>query len=217
MTERERSGHIRARLEGHGLRLPAKQLAAAELYIGLLTKWQRTVNLTGLALAPLADEAIDRLLAEPLLAARFLPDRPGLLIDVGSGSGSPAIPLKIARPAISLAMVESRARKSAFLREAVRHLELDRTDVITARLGEAGPGFLAAASWASIRAVRTDSELWQSISTLMKPDGRILWFRAQTTIQGAGDDSFRRHFGLEAVHPLIAAQQSELAILRSEG
>ena len=47
------------------------------------------------------------------------------MMDVGSGGGSPAIPLKLAVPRLSLTMVEAKARKSAFLREAIRHLGLE--------------------------------------------------------------------------------------------
>ena len=36
-------------------------------------------------------------------------------MDVGSGGGSPAIPLKLALPRLRLTMVEAKARKSAFL------------------------------------------------------------------------------------------------------
>ena len=43
-------------------------------------------------------------------------------MDIGSGGGSPAIPFKLAVPRLGLTMVEAKARKSAFLREAVRQL-----------------------------------------------------------------------------------------------
>ncbi len=56
-----------------------------------------------------------------------------LLIDLGSGGGSPAIPLKIARPEFALAMVESKGRKSAFLRDVIRQLSLSRAEVVTDR------------------------------------------------------------------------------------
>ena len=48
----------------------------------------------------------------------------------------PAIPLKLALPRLRLTMVESKARKSAFLREAVRHLGLENATVETARYEE---------------------------------------------------------------------------------
>ena len=50
---------------------------------------------------------------------------PTRLMDIGSGGGSPAIPLKLALPHLHLTMVEAKVRKSAFLREASRQLELD--------------------------------------------------------------------------------------------
>ena len=50
-------------------------------------------------------------------------------MDIGSGGGSPAIPLKLATPGSALTMVEVKARKSAFLREAIRQLGLTDTQV----------------------------------------------------------------------------------------
>ena len=47
------------------------------------------------------------------------------MIDIGSGGGSPAIPLALAVPGLRLLMVESKTRKSVFLREAVRALGPD--------------------------------------------------------------------------------------------
>ena len=48
------------------------------------------------------DEAIDRLLLEPLVAARYVPaTAETAMMDIGSGGGSPAIPLKLAVPRLS--------------------------------------------------------------------------------------------------------------------
>ncbi len=82
------------------------------------------------------DEAIDRLLIEPVLATKYLPAPDATVLDIGSGGGSPAIPMKLAAPGISLRMVESKTRKAAFLREVVRTLELDRTAVEAVRFEE---------------------------------------------------------------------------------
>lgn len=207
---------IRAQFDRHGLAVGLNQLSALEAYLGLLTKWNKTVNLTALNLSPLGEEAIDRLLVEPVLAAQFVQPAQGLLVDVGSGSGSPAIPLKIALPGTGLLMVESRARKAAFLREAIRHVGLEQADVEGQRLEQLTkqPSFHEAAAWVSVRAVRADPALWRAVSTLLAPQGRVLWFRATADETDSEDADYLATFELQSVEPLIPARRSELAILR---
>jgi len=195
-----------------------------ESYLGLLTKWNKTLNLTALKLDPLADEAIDRLLVEPVLATQFMSGiggqaARGILVDVGSGSGSPAIPLKISLPGMGLVMVESRIRKSAFLRDAIRLIGLESAEVQAVRLEQMvlEPRFRESASWVSVRAVRADSGLWQAISAILAPSGRVLWFRSQADAPEASDTGYLPAFQLEEVRPLIPERRSELAILSRRG
>ncbi len=85
-------------------------------YLELLLRWNRKINLT--ALDDL-DAAVDRLLLEPLAAVPHVNRQNGRLLDLGSGGGSPAIPLALSLPGLDLTMVEVKGRKAAFLREAV--------------------------------------------------------------------------------------------------
>ncbi len=55
------------------------------------------------------------------------------VVDLGSGAGFPALPIKIWAPHIHLTMIESNHKKAAFLREVVRALTLTDVDVITER------------------------------------------------------------------------------------
>jgi 16S rRNA (guanine(527)-N(7))-methyltransferase RsmG len=55
------------------------------------------------------------------------------VLDLGSGAGFPALPIKIWAPHIHLTMIESNQKKCAFLREAVRVLTLTNVDVIAER------------------------------------------------------------------------------------
>lgn len=190
-------------------------------YFGLLAKWNRTVNLTALVLDPPSDKAIDRLFVEPFLAAQLVEKQlvertatDGLLLDLGSGGGSPAIPLKIALPSLKLRMVEAKARKSAFLREAVRQLSLPDSDVLNARTEEllARPELHEAADLVSIRAVRADKRLWNTVSAFARPGACVLWFRSSADKDQ--DVVFFPSFLLESVARLIPADGSELAILR---
>ena len=174
---------IAERAEREGVQLSGTASAELGIYVGLLTKWNKTVNLTALPLDPLSDEAMDRLLIEPLIAAREARPSDELLIDVGSGGGSPAVPLKVAAPWLRLMMVESRGRKSAFLREVVRELRWPDASVETTRLEElAHRSADAKADLISLRAVRADADLWAVVGRLLRPEGRVLWFGAR------GDD-----------------------------
>ena len=73
-------------------------LTRLEIYYRLLSRWNTKINLTALPLEDLTDHAVDRLLIEPLAAARFVPESPLTWFDLGSGGGSPALPLKLVRP-----------------------------------------------------------------------------------------------------------------------
>jgi 16S rRNA (guanine527-N7)-methyltransferase len=55
------------------------------------------------------------------------------VVDLGSGAGFPALPIKIWAPDIHLTMIESNQKKAAFLREATRALKLTNVDVIAER------------------------------------------------------------------------------------
>jgi 16S rRNA (guanine527-N7)-methyltransferase len=145
-------------------------------YYELLARWNRKINLTSIENL---DEAFDRLLLEPLMAARYLPPGAKRLIDIGSGGGSPAIPFKLASPALELTMVEVKARKSAFLREAIRHLSLERTNVETARYEEllARPELHEACDVVSLRAVRTEARVLTSLQAFLRVGGALLLFR----------------------------------------
>ena len=58
------------------------------------------------------------------------------VVDVGSGAGLPGIVLAMARPDLSVILVEPLARRTAFLSEAVASLGLERTTVVRARAEE---------------------------------------------------------------------------------
>jgi 16S rRNA (guanine527-N7)-methyltransferase len=155
-------------------------LEPLEAYFRLLTQWNAKINLTALPLEQPTDEAFDRLLVEPLAASKQIPTHSAIeVVDLGSGGGSPAIPLRIARPHIRLTMVESKDRKSAFLREAVRLLSLDNAIVETARFEELGRTAARPfqADVVTVRAVKLDLDLFQTAERLLKADGRLFLFR----------------------------------------
>src|SRR5467141_3624638 len=162
MTSREFQERLSRRAKKANVSLTASVVDRLEAYYRLLARWNTKVNLTALQLEELTDSAVDRLLLEPLAAARWLADSPLVWFDLGSGGGSPAIPLQIVRPAARLTMVESKVRKAAFLREAVRMLRLENASVVNARYEDiaARASATGTADLVTVRAVKTGKELF---------------------------------------------------------
>jgi 16S rRNA (guanine527-N7)-methyltransferase len=166
-----------------GLEIDARRAEALVAYVRLLTRWNRRINLTALPLEPLRDEALDRLVVEPMAGATFVRSDDRTLLDIGSGAGSPAIPLKLGCPWMRLVMVEARARKSAFLREAIRHLDLPDSVVETRVFGRA-PADDRSFDVISVRAVRLDTRLTGAVAAALSPGGRVLVFGGQAGSPG---------------------------------
>jgi 16S rRNA (guanine527-N7)-methyltransferase len=179
MTFRAFRERLARRAKAAGLQVRPDVVDALETYLRLLTRWNAKVNLTALPLDEPTDETFDRLFIEPLAAARIVDDSWTPWVDVGSGGGSPAIPLKLARLKLDLILVESKARKAAFLREVVRELGLTGTSVETSRFEElAGrPDGQASTGLLTLRAVRIDQKLIKSMARLLRPGGRLLTFQ----------------------------------------
>lgn len=168
---------IQAGLAAANVEAGDETVVALGRYLDLLARWNRRINLTAFDLDAPTRHAIDRLIVEPLIAAPLVRADDRVAVDVGSGGGSPALPLKIAVPWLRMTLIEARVRKSAFLREAIRELRLADVDVETLRLGEDGrPALNGTADIVTLRAVRTHAELWRGISALTRAGGRVLWF-----------------------------------------
>jgi len=170
--------------------LPPSAVQKLQIYLELLAKWNRSINLTSLTLEPLEASTLDRLLIEPLVAAQFLTEWPetqssaspeSRWIDVGSGGGSPAIPLRIVRSEGTLLMVESRGKKVAFLREVIRELQLTQTTVEAKRFeAVASVGAAHLFNLITTRAVRIDQEFVGSMAQALRPLGVVLLFTSDT-------------------------------------
>ena len=187
MSESTRS-LLASRAELAGLAIPPALVDRLVAYYELLVRWNRKINLTSLS-DP--NQAVDRLLLEPVAAAPHLPAG-SRLADLGSGGGSPAIPLAIALNAPHLLMVESRSRKAAFLREAARAVDVPAT-VAAVRFEQlrATAAHRASADVVSMRAVRPDSETLALARWLSRAGGIVAYFgsTAETLNEWPGNRS----------------------------
>jgi 16S rRNA (guanine527-N7)-methyltransferase len=120
-----------------GLQLSGETQGRLLQYIALLTKWNRTYNLTAI-------REPSRLVSHHLLdSLAVLPHLHGAsMVDVGSGAGLPGIPAAIVQRQWRVALLDSNHKKGAFLRQAVLELKLDNVEVVTARAEDWKPARL---------------------------------------------------------------------------
>ena len=133
-----------------GLELAPGVLEQFGFYLTELKRWNARINLT--ALRTDRDIVVKHFL-DSLAVLPFLGDAPSLA-DLGSGAGFPGLALKLARPDLSLTLVEAREKKTAFLEYLVSCLHLTGVEVVQAHLTPAlarrwGPRFGAVISRAA--------------------------------------------------------------------
>ncbi len=100
-------------------------------YVSELYKWNDRA-----ALLSRKDEVrvVERHVMDSLSLLAFLHETEGsTLLDIGSGAGFPAIPLKLAAPKLTVAMVESVRKKTLFLNYLIGKLGLRDTYVLEDR------------------------------------------------------------------------------------
>jgi len=195
-----------------GVVLETELKGKLETYFRLLAIWNTKINLTGFNLSEVSPDALDKLLIEPLLASRHVASTATTMIDIGSGGGSPAIPMLLALPRLRAALVEAKTRKSVFLREALRALEMNSSEVITARYEEllARPDLHEAHDLLTIRAVRVEPRILMNLQAFIKPSGEMFLFRSGANGQTAMPTP---PLAFRVTLPLLESQASNLLIL----
>lgn len=211
MPEAELADRLRRRAEHARLAVDPEAARRLAAYVTLLLRWNERMNLTAL---DERERGIDRLVIEPLLAARRIPSASRSVIDVGSGNGSPAIPIRIARPGLFLRMVEAKGRKAAFLREAVRRLDLDGTAVESCRYETLRERceLRGAHDVLTVRGVRVEERAAGRLQEFVRPGGLLLIFCA-TGQPGLGSVSLSR-LRVEERLALSETSGSELVVIR---
>ncbi|GAA5784459.1 16S rRNA (guanine(527)-N(7))-methyltransferase RsmG [Chitiniphilus shinanonensis] len=115
-----------------GLALSSDQQHTLLAYVDLLAKWNKTYSLTAIR-EP--ERMVPHHLLDSLAPLPRLSGEAGCrVLDVGSGFGTPGIPLAIARPDWQLFLLDSNHKKTTFLRQVVVDLQLPNVTVLTERV-----------------------------------------------------------------------------------
>jgi 16S rRNA (guanine527-N7)-methyltransferase len=166
-----------------GVHLGRDQLQMFDIYLAELVEWNRLVRLVS---RTDAETVVWSHFMDSLSPCRYLVDGESLL-DIGSGAGFPGVPMKIARSAVDLDLVEARRRKANFLRNLVLRLNLERVTVHNRRIeaGESVGRFHTIVS----RAMASPQNWVPVALELLHPGGQIILMSSQALDPGKLKDN----------------------------
>lgn len=113
-----------------GRGLSGREVDAFTKYLTLIDRWQRVHRLVG-SVEPLW--LVENVLLDSLRFLQVLPATVQSIADLGSGAGLPGIPIKIVRPDLNVALIESRERRVSFLSTVIREIGLQDCRVVAGR------------------------------------------------------------------------------------
>lgn len=154
----------------YGIALTEQQLAQFDLYKNLLLDWSTRMNLTAIK-----DEegiAVKHFLDSILLDAKLHLSPNARLIDVGTGAGFPAVPIKIMRPDVSITLADGLNKRITFLKELTAQLGFE-AEAIHTRAEDLGknPAYRERFDYATARAVASLNELCEYCLPFVKVGG----------------------------------------------
>lgn len=195
-----------------GCSISESEIEAFTVHYRLLQEWSRRMNLTGIKDL---DSIVRRHFLEPI-AVSDLVGEVGRLVDLGSGNGFPAIPLKILRPRLDLILVEASEKKSSFLWAVLRELRLHEARVETRHVRETADLVdLLPCRYLTLRAIQARRVLKGRPISILEPGGKGLFF-----LSAADADSLKRRpvpgLSLVDTRPLHGNSESVVAILEPE-
>ena len=156
------------------LSVDEQKIAQLLAFIKLIEKWNKAYNLT--AIKDKQDmvrlHLLDSLTVIPYLEGRRI-------IDIGTGAGLPGIPLAICFPHIAFTLLDSNAKKTRFVQQAVLELKLANVHVCHSRVEDYQPG--QHFSTILTRAFAELSEIVESTQHLLTVNGKMLAMKGRCT------------------------------------
>lgn len=154
------------------LKLTDHQIEQLLAFIALIEKWNKAYNLTAIRdkHAMVSLHLLDSLAIVPHLTGKRH-------IDIGTGAGLPGIPLAICYPDYEFTLLDSNAKKTRFVQQAVLELKLRNVQVCHSRVENyrAEPGFDTVIT----RAFAELSAIVEMTAHLLNSNGVLLAMKGQ--------------------------------------
>jgi 16S rRNA (guanine527-N7)-methyltransferase len=122
-------------------------------------------------------EIVRGLFLDSLLFLRLIPAGPITLLDIGAGSGTPGLPLRLVDDRIRLTLIESKRKRVSFLLAACRDLALSDVRVLEGRaeqLVEGEPALAESFDTVVARAVGGERVMASMGNRYVRPGGTIV-------------------------------------------
>ena len=145
-------------------------------YEALVRKWNAKINLVAPSTLP---EFNSRHIQDSIQIFDHVQFPEGNWVDLGSGGGLPGIVVSIyaQKAPLTVSLVESDQRKSAFLRTVIRELSLQNVSILTGRIENVPP---LAANFVSARALAPLSVLLSMVQRHMHQDGTAIFLKGRS-------------------------------------
>lgn len=155
-------------------------------YYELLTEWNRFINLTAITDY---EEVVLKHFTDSLSLVKAFSDHTFLsenrlsLMDVGTGAGFPAIPLKIAFPELQITMLDSLQKRVKFLGEVIERLQLKGITALHGRAEDAArqSGLREKFDLCVSRAVARLTSLSEYCLPFIKMNGYFIPYKSEKT------------------------------------
>ena len=141
-------------------------------FIKLLEKWNKAYNLTAIRNR---EDMVRLHVLDSLAIVSFIEGK--RVIDIGTGAGLPGIPLAIYLPEIEFTLLDSNAKKTRFVQQAILELKLKNVSVCHNRVEQYHPekGFDTVIT----RAFAGLSDIVELTAHLLNKDGVLLAMKGQ--------------------------------------
>ena len=163
-------------LQAIDLEVNEQQLEKLKQYVDLLSRWNKTYNLTAVRNPA---EMIPVHIFDSLVVASYI--KGTHCLDVGSGAGLPGIPLAIMQPDRHFTMLDTNGKKTRFIQQAIIELGLKNADVVQTRVEswQAPQPYEAIIS----RAFSSIVDFVNGCSELLAEDGTLYAMKGQFPVQ----------------------------------
>ncbi len=161
---------LEAIIAGCGIALDRSQLDLLWGYHRMLRSANAELNLTRIHNF---ENMVLKHYVDSLLVLKFV-ELPSPLVDMGSGPGLPGIPLKIARPDVTMILAEPRGARAEFLEEVCARLKLPEVRVFA---GKVNAKFPDSVKGVITRAVASIPETLDRVAGCLEPGGRMIFMK----------------------------------------